>query len=329
MNKLKNSRILITGGAGFVGSHILDQLIDEDVKEVILIDNMIRGRKENITNALKSKKVRFIEGDIRNLDLLDQHFYKVDYCFHMAALRITRCVENPREAMDVMLGGTYNVMSMCVKHNVKKLVAASSASIYGTADSFPTQENHHPYNNHTFYGALKLSNELLYRSFKDMYGLDYLAMRYFNIYGPRMDREGKYTEVLIRWYHLIKSGKQPLIYGDGKQTMDFIYIGDVAQANIFAMMSGSTDEVYNIASGKETSLEELCLTLIDVMGAKVKPKYISLPLERQKVEVSRRLADVSKAKHHLNFTAKIGLTEGLNKLVQWLDKVTVESDYII
>ena len=321
-------RVIVTGGAGFVGSFIADQLIVEGVKEIIIIDNLIRGRKENIKKSLKSGKVKFIKGDIRDIKLLNKLFHDIDYCFHMAALRITRCAENPREALEVMLDGTFNVIEMCVKHNVKKIVAASSASIYGTANIFPTKEDHHPYNNHTFYGAAKFANELMYRSFNDMYDMDYTAMRYFNIYGPRMDREGKYTEVLIRWYYLIKEGKQPLIFGDGKQTMDFIYVEDIARANIFAMKSDITDEVFNIASGTETSLEELCIKLIEVMDSDIKPKHVTLPDEREKVEVRRRLADILKAQNLIGFETEISITHGLKKLVDWLNEVADKGDVL-
>ena len=322
MNDLKNSRVLITGGAGFVGSWITDLLLREEVEEIVIIDNLIRGSKENIGDALKSGKVKFVEGDIRDIKLLDDLFAGIDYCFHMAALRITRCTENPREALEVMYNGTFNVLEACVKHKIKKLVAASSASVYGMADIFPTDETHHPYNNRTLYGGAKMANELMYRSFNDMYGLSYNAMRYFNIYGPRMDREGKYTEVMIRWYYLIKDGKEPLIFGDGKQTMDFIYVQDIARANILAMKVDVSDEVFNVAFGKESSLIDLCNSLIGAMNSYVKPKFIPLPLERQKVEVKRRLADTKKADDLLGFQAEISLEEGLKKLVSWLDCVT-------
>lgn len=322
MQNLSGSRILITGGAGFIGSFIADQLLGENVEEIILIDNLIRGSKNNVENALSSDRVKLIEGDIRNRNLLDNLFYGIDYCFHMAALRISHCAVEPRQALEVMLDGTFNVAESCVKNKIKKIVVASSASIYGTADIFPTREDHHPYNNHTLYGAAKIANEGMFRSFYDMYGLDYNAMRYFNVYGPRMDIHGKYTEVLIRWYHLIKEGKQPLIYGDGQQTMDFVYVEDVARANILGLRASVSDAVFNIASGIETSLEELCWSLLKVMKSNLKPKYISVPEDRKKVEVSRRLADITKAREQIGFEAKITLNEGLEKLTNWLDSTT-------
>ena len=323
MADLTNSRILITGGAGFVGSHIADQLLRENVGEIILLDNFVRGSKGNISEALESGKTRLIEGDIRDEDLLDNLLKGIDYCFHMAALRITQCAENPREAKDVMINGTYNLIEACKHHKVKKTILASSASIYGQASHFPTSEEHPPYNNYTFYGAAKMANELIFRSFHEMYGFQYNAMRYFNIYGPRMDTHGKYTEVLIKWYHLIKQGKRPVLFGDGEQTMDFVYIEDIAQANIIALKTNAVDEVYNVGSEVETSLKELCNTLLEVMGADIEPEYVSIPIDRKKVEVRRRLANTKKIKQ-IGFRITHNLKDGLKKLVAWLDKTTLK-----
>lgn len=319
MGGLAGARVLITGGAGFVGSHIADLLVDEGVEEVLLLDNLLRGSRRNVERAIGSGRARLVEGDIRDRALLDRLLPGVDYVFHMAALRITRCAENPREALEVMYDGTFNVVEGCVRHRVRKLVAASSASVYGTADLFPTAEAHHPYNNRTLYGAAKLANELLYRAFNDMFGLPYLALRYFNIYGPRMDREGKYTEVLIRWYGLIREGQQPLIFGEGDQTMDFVYVEDVARANVMAMKADASDEVFNVASQRETSLRELCCALLRTMGSPLQPRHVPLPAERKAVEVRRRLADTSAARARLGFEAQVPLEEGLLRLVRWLD----------
>jgi UDP-glucose 4-epimerase len=319
MNSLAGAKVLITGGAGFIGSHTTDQLLKEDVREIVIIDDFIRGSRENVAEAIKSGKVRLVKGDIRDEVLLDDLFEDVDYCFHMAAFRINQCAAEPRAAFDVMFGGTFNVAQVCIKHKVKKVVVASSASIYGTAEKFPTDERHHPYNNRTLYGAAKTANEGIFRSFYDMYGLGYNAMRYFNVYGPRMDTHGKYTEVLIRWYHLIKQNSQPLIYGDGKQSMDFISVEDIARANILALKSPVNDEAFNVACGVETNLQELCLLFLEVMNSPLKPKFVPLPEERKNVEVTRRLADTSKAADLIGFRAQISLKEGLQNLIRWLD----------
>lgn len=320
MNDLRGSRILVTGGAGFIGSHVADLLLErEGAREVVLLDNMLRGTRGNVERALATGRAELVVGDIRDRELLDRLMRGTDHCFHMAALRITRCAENPREALEVMYDGSFNVVEACVKHGVKKLVAASSASVLGTASSFPTREDHHPYNNRTLYGAAKAANELMYRAFNDMYGLRYAAMRYFNVYGPRMDREGKYTEVLIRWYDLVKRGEPPLVFGPGDQTMDFVFVEDVALANVLAMKSDASDEVFNVASGTETSLRQLCDALLVAMGVRMEPRHVPLPAERKAVEVTRRLADTSRAADRIGFRASVGLDEGLRRLVRWLD----------
>jgi UDP-glucose 4-epimerase len=216
--------------------------------------------------------------------------------------------------MAVMCDGSFNVVEAAQLAGVKKVVAASSASVYGLADNFPTQETHHPYHNRTWYGASKIMLEGLLRSYNDMYGLPYLALRYFNVYGPRMDIYGKYTEVLIRWMERIAAGQPPLILGDGKQTMDFVYIEDIARSNILALQSEASDEVFNVASGKETSLNDLSAALLKVMGSDLQPEYGP---ERTVNSVSRRLADTSKAERLLGFKSTVGLEEGLANLVEW------------
>jgi UDP-glucose 4-epimerase len=311
---MKNKRILITGGAGLVGSHIADLLVKEEVSEIIILDNFTRGRLENLAWAKEHGPLVIVEGDILDRQLLAEVMQEVDVVFHQAAIRITQCAEEPRLALEVLADGTFNVLEAAVNAKVKKVVAASSASIYGMAEEFPTQESHHPYDNRTIYGAAKTFNEGLLRSFHAMYGLDYVALRYFNVYGPRMDIYGVYTEVLIRWMDRIIAGQPPLIFGDGKQTMDFVYIEDIARANILAAKADVTDEVFNVASGVETSLNELAYSLAKVMESHLKPEYGP---ERKVNPVQRRLADITKAKQLLGFETEVSLEEGLHRLVNW------------
>jgi UDP-glucose 4-epimerase len=259
-----------------------------------------------------------VEGDIRDRRLLADVMQGVDVVFHQAAIRITQCAEEPRLALEVLVDGTFNVLEAAVHAGVKKVVAASSASVYGGADEFPTTERHHAYNNRTLYGAAKGFNEGLLRSFHEMYGLDYVALRYFNVYGPRMDIYGVYTEVLVRWMERIAAGKPPIIFGDGTQTMDFIYAEDIARANILAAKSEATDEVFNIASGVETSLNDLANTLLKVMSSDLRPEYGP---ERKVNPVPRRLADTQKASRILDFKAQVSLEEGLRRLVNWWQRV--------
>ena len=313
--EINGSRILVTGGLGLVGSTTIDLLLrDFSPAQIVIFDNKVRGTLANVEEALKDPRVSLVEGDIRDIAATHKVTRGMDAVIHMATLRITACAAEPREALEVMCDGAYNVLEAAHEAGVKKFVTASSASIYGLADTFPTREDHHPYNNRTWYGASKIMLEGLLRSFNDMYGLDYVALRYFNIYGPRMDIHGKYTEVLIRWMERIAAGQPPLIFGDGKQTMDFVYIDDVARSNILALQSDISDEVFNVASGTETSLNDLAEALVKVMGSDLKPEYGP---ERKVNPVSRRLADTEKAEKVLGFRAEVDLEEGLRRLVAW------------
>jgi UDP-glucose 4-epimerase len=311
---MKNKRILITGGAGLIGSHIADLVAEEQPRELLILDNFVRGSQENLRQAASRFRLKVIAGDIQDRALLAKVFDGVDIVFHQAAIRITQCAEEPRLAFDVLAGGTFNVLEAAVNAGVSKVVAASSASVLGLAESFPTTEAHHPYNNRTIYGAAKTFNEGLLRSFAEMYGLNYVALRYFNVYGPRMDVHGLYTEVLIRWMDRIAAGEPPIIHGDGTQTMDFVHVHDIARANVLAAKSHVTDEVFNVASGTETSLRELADRLLVIMGSPLTPQHAPA---RKVNGVTRRLADTSKAKRLLGFEAKVRLDEGLRDLVAW------------
>jgi UDP-glucose 4-epimerase len=316
-NQIAGSRILVTGGAGFVGSVIVDQLLQAGAAEVRALDNFIRGSRSNLEDAVEQGRVTVIEGDIRDVATVDRATAGVDYVFHQAALRITRCAEAPREAVEVLIDGTLNVLEAAVRHDVKKVVAASSASVYGSSSYLPMDENH-PFNNRTLYGAGKIANEQMLRAFYEMYGLSYVAFRYFNVYGPRMDLEGVYTEVLIRWLDAIGGGQPPLIFGDGSQTMDFVYVGDVARANLVALESEVSDAVFNVGTGIQTSLRELCDLVLRLTGSSLKPEYREA---RKHANVQTRCAGIAEAERRLGFRAGVSLAEGLQELINWRAKV--------
>jgi UDP-glucose 4-epimerase len=314
-NLLRGRRVLITGGAGAVGSNLADQVVRAGAGEVVVLDNFVRGRRENLAWALANGPVELIEGDIRDRRLVAELTQGIDVLFHMAALRITQCAAEPRTALEVMVDGSYNVLEAAIQARVGKVVAASSASAYGLAADFPTRETHHPYANDTLYGAAKVFLEGLLRSMHAMNGLDYVALRYFNVYGSRMDIHGVYTEVLVRWMERIEDGRPPLILGDGSQTMDFVNIEDVARATLLAAQSDASDEVFNVASGTETSLLELAQMLLKVMDRE--HLDIEFGPERGVNKVPRRLADTTLARERLGFEAEIGLETGLRTLVGW------------
>ncbi|AOR36589.1 NAD-dependent epimerase [Streptomyces fodineus] len=315
MSSVRGKKILVTGGAGTIGSNLVDLLAEGGAREIVVLDNFVRGRMGNLAQALPSGVVEVVEGDVRDAATVRKVTEGADLVFHLAAIRITQCAEEPRLANEVLVDGTFNVLEAAAEASVAKVIASSSASVYGMAETFPTTERHHPYNNDTFYGAAKAFNEGMLRSFHAMYGLDYVALRYFNVYGPRMDIHGLYTEVLIRWMERIEAGEPPLILGDGTQTMDFVDVRDIARANVLAAESDLTDEVFNIANGTETSLKELAEGLLEAMGASgLEPVHGPA---RAVNSVVRRLADTSQAAERLGFTARIDLATGLKDLVEW------------
>ena len=307
-------RVLITGGAGLIGSHIADALAHAGAAEIVILDDFSRGLRENLATAVATGRVRIIEGALRDAHVVARAMEGVSVVFHQAAIRITRCAAEPRLAQEVLVDGTFNVLEAAVAAGVHKVVAASSASIYGLAETFPTAESHHGYANRTIYGAAKMFNEGLLRSFNEMYGLDYVALRYFNVYGPRMDVFGAYTEVMIRWIEAIQEGRPPVIFGDGTDTMDFVHVKDVARANVIAALSPETDAVFNIATGVETSLNQLADLLLRVMGSSLRPQYGP---PRKVNPVTRRVAAVGAARDRLGFRAEIALEDGLRSLVTW------------
>jgi UDP-glucose 4-epimerase len=312
---LDGARFLVTGGAGTIGSTVVDHLVAAGAAEVVVLDNFVRGRWANLEDAVQSGRVDVVDGDIRDAGLVHELTAGADGVFHLAAIRITQCAVEPRLANEVLVDGTFNVVEAANERGVAKIVASSSASVYGLAESFPTREDHHPYANDTLYGAAKVYNEGLLRSFHAMHGLDYVALRYFNVYGPRMDVHGVYTEVLVRWMERIAEGRPPLIFGDGRQTMDFVFVEDIARANLLAMAAPITDRVYNVARGEETTLRGLADALLRVMGRE------DLAVEHRPGRavngVTRRLADTTAAREDLGFEAEVGLERGLAELVAW------------
>jgi UDP-glucose 4-epimerase len=313
---VEGQKALVTGGAGTIGSTLVDQLVAAGAAQVTVVDNFARGRRENLAAAAAAAgdRLRVVEGDINDPALMAQLSAGQDLVFHLAALRITQCAEDPRLALESLVDGTFTVIEAAVEAGVKKVIASSSASVYGLAESFPTTERHHPYNNDTFYGAAKAFNEGMLRSFHAMKGLDYVALRYFNVYGPRMDAYGVYTEVLIRWMERIAKGERPLIFGDGQQTMDFVHVHDIARANVLAARADVTDTVYNIATATETSLAGLASALLAAMDSDLTPEHGP---DRAVNGVTRRLADISAAARDLGWQPEIGLDDGLRGLVAW------------
>jgi UDP-glucose 4-epimerase len=319
---LKGSYVLITGGAGFIGSHIADQVLAAGASRVVIVDDLVRGRMENLRVALATGRVELITGDIRDAGLVDQLVAGSDFVFHQAALRITQCAEEPERAIETMVNGSHHVIDAAVRHKVTKILAASSASVYGEPSYLPMDEEH-PFNNRTLYGAAKIADEQILRAYAEMYGLRYVALRPFNVYGPRMDIYGVYTEVMIRWLDRLSQAEPPIIFGDGQQTMDFVYVEDVARAYLLAATSDVTDDVFNIGSGTETSLRELCRVLCDETGhPEIEPVFQP---ERKVNPVTRRRAATERARESIGFEAQISLRTGIRQLIDWYSATRAET----
>lgn len=312
---IAGSKVVVTGGAGFVGSHIIDQLVAEGAREIVAYDNMVRGKESNLAQAMAAGNVKLVKGDITDPEGLAKAFDGADYAFHQAALWLLECESEPRKALQVNVMGTFNVLEACVNAGVKKAVVASSSSVYGDGLYLPTDEKH-PFNNDLFYGATKVADEQVCRAFHKKYGLDYIATRYLNVYGPRMDYRGAYVMVIMNWLRLIEAGEAPLIYGDGSETLDLVYVEDVARANIMMLKSPVTNEAFNVCAGKETSLAELADIILRVMKSTLKPGH----KERDSKLVTRRYGCPKKAREMLGFEAKVSVEEGISKVIDWWRK---------
>ena len=310
---LHGSKILLVGGAGFIGSHIVDQLLDEHPAEIRVFDNLVRGTRKNLAPALsRGKTVRLIEGSITDVPALRSAMSGADYVFHLAALWLGECVNEPRSAVEVNVVGTYNVIEACRDLGVKRLVFSSSASVYGNALTVPMTEEH-PFNNRTMYGATKVAGEQFCRAFNDMHKLNYAGLRYMNVYGPRMDYKGTYVSVIMKVLDCIDQGRPPVIHGDGSQSYDFIHVSDVARANILALKATCGDEFFNVGAGTKTTINELVQMLLKLRGSPLKPEY----RPQEHIFVTHRLGSTEKAEKLLGFRATVPLAEGLRSVVEW------------
>ncbi|MBN2374631.1 NAD-dependent epimerase/dehydratase family protein [bacterium] len=316
--ELKGKRILVIGGAGFIGSFVTGELLKEDIADVVIYDNFVRGKMENIQEYLKDDRCSTFPygGDIRDIDILNRSMKGIDYVFHLAAMWLLHCKDFPRTAFDVNIQGTFNVLESCVNNNIKKLIYSSSASVYGDAIELPMKEDH-PFNNRNFYGATKIAGEAMCRAFYDRYGLNYVGLRYMNVYGPRQDQQAVYTGVIPILLNNIDANQKPVINGDGSQAYDFIYVEDVARCNVLALKSDATDDFYNVGTEVQTSIKELCDTILELKRSGLKVTYNPYSPDDARRLVQNRIGSAKKAREDLLFTAKFPLREGLMKLIEW------------
>jgi UDP-glucose 4-epimerase len=312
---IKGKRLVVVGGAGLIGSHTVERLLREDVKEVVVYYNFVRGRSENLAGALRDPRVRIFEagGDILQTDILEAALAGADGVFHLAALWLLQCHEFPRSAFDVNVRGTFNVMEACIRCRVARLVYSSSASVYGDAVEEPMTEDH-PFNNRNFYGATKICGEAMLRAYHYRYGLDFVGLRYMNVYGPRQDYQGAYIAVIMKMLDAIDRGEGPTIFGDGSEAFDFVAVEDCGAANVCAMQADTTDRFYNVGTGRRTSLRELAGMLIELTGCR---EPIRTAPRSQATLVRNRIGSPERAAQELGFRAATSLREGLERLIAW------------
>ena len=312
---ISGKKLVVIGGAGLIGSHTVDLLIKEDVREVVIYDNFVRGRMENLDDALKDSRVRLFDigGDITQSDMLEAALEDADGAFHFAALWLLHCHDYPRSAFDVNIRGTFNVVEACTKKGIKRLVYSSSASVYGDAAQDPMTEDH-PFNNKNFYGATKICGEAMLRAFHHRYGLDYVGLRYMNVYGPRQDYRGAYIAVIMKMLDAIDRGEGPTIFGDGSEAFDFVAVEDCARANVCAMKGDVTDRFYNVGTGTRTTLKDVAEMLLELTGSE---QTVSYSPQSEATFVRNRIGCPKRGTKELGFTAEIPLSEGLNRLINW------------
>ncbi len=327
MSKLKDSRVLVIGGAGFIGGFVVKELLKHPVKEVIIYDNFARGKHENIEESLKDPRcsVYPFGGDVREMDILDSAMKDVDYVFHLAAMWLLHCKDFPRTAFDVNVAGTFNVLEACVKNKIKKLISSSSASVYGDAIEVPMTEAH-PFNNKNFYGATKIAGEAMATAFNDRYELEVISLRYMNVYGPGQDQHAVYSGVVPIMLNKIEAGEQPVINGDGSQAYDFIYVEDVARANVAALETETKHGNYNVGTEIQTTIKELCDTILDLKRSSLEVKYVPYSADDARALVQNRIGSREKAEQELNFKYIYSLREGLQKLIDWRKEVGIDKN---
>jgi UDP-glucose 4-epimerase len=309
---LQDKSVLVIGGAGFIGSHVVDQLLAEQVKRIVVLDNFTRGTRENLRGVAGDTRVEIVEGTLMDLPLLEHLMQSADCAFHLAALWLYECVHEPRSAVEINTVGTFNVIETAQKAGLEKVVFSSSASVYGDALVIPMTEDH-PFNNRTMYGATKIAGEQFFRAIHEQHGLDYVGLRYMNVYGPRMDYKGTYVSVIMKVLDRIEAGEPPLIFGDGSQSYDFVHVADVARANILAMKSDATDQFYNVGMGVKTSINELVQLLLKLTGSSLQPEY----RPQEQMFVTHRIGSTDKAEREIGFRATVELEEGLRSVVRW------------
>ena len=321
--KIQNSKILVIGGAGFIGSFVVSELLKNDVGEVIIFDNFTRGKSENLANTLKDSRCSLYPngGDVRDVDILNDAMQGCDAVIHLAAMWLLHCKDFPRTAFHVNIEGTFNVLEACVKNNIKRLVYSSSASVYGDASEVPMTEAH-PFNNKNFYGATKIAGEAMCRAYHDRYGLSYVGLRYMNVYGPHQDQTAAYTGVIPIMLNKIDAGEVPTINGDGTQAYDFIDVEDVARCNIFALLSEISDEFYNVGTCVQTSIKELCDTILELKNSELKVTYNSYSEDDARQLVQNRIGCPKKASLDIGFNYKYDLRTGLQRLIDWRESNT-------
>lgn len=315
---MKNSKVLVIGGAGFIGSHVVSSLLKEEVESVVVFDNLGRGDIDYLKDSLKDARCSFYPngGDIRDVDILNDAMQGIDYVIHLAAMWLLHCKDFPRTAFHVNIEGTFNILEACVKNNVKRLVYSSSASVYGDATEVPMTETH-PFNNKNFYGATKIAGEAMCRAFYDRYGLDYVGLRYMNVYGPHQDQTAAYTGVIPIMLNKIDANEAPTINGDGSQAYDFIDVRDVARCNILALKSSVSDQFYNVGTGVQTTIAELCDKILELRNSDLKVSYNPYSEDDARRMVQNRIGCPKKANKDLGFVYEIGLEQGLKDLIDW------------